>query len=184
MLAFRKKKNGRVSQRNSGSVQPSTLWPHGWETQVRMECWHYTPEKQGLTILARHRELLVTSQGANWCQVLLSVRIKCLFAFSLTCGLRTKQLKSPQPLTKHLKLLSKIPYSPILIWKHQQRLVEHCGLFLYCSALHPPPSSPFLTNSSSARPFTCVFNSPRMWFSNGISLHLKSRSLDPRSCRL
>lgn len=109
LLAFREKKNGRVSQRNSGSVQPSTLWPHGWETQVRMECWHYTPEKQGLTILARHRELLVTSQGANWCQVLRSVRIKCLFAFSLTCGLRTKQLKSPQPLTKHLKLLSKIP---------------------------------------------------------------------------
>ena len=109
LLGEKKKKGGSLISRNSGSVQPSTLWPHGWETQVRMECWHYAPEKQGLTILARHRELLVTSQGANWCQVLLSVRIKCLFAFSLTCGLRTKQLKSPQPLTKHLKLLSKIP---------------------------------------------------------------------------
>lgn len=68
-----------------------------------------TPKKEEPTILTGHVELLVTSQGRNRCQVLLSVRIKCLFAFSLTCGLRTKQLKSPPFLTKHLKLLSKIP---------------------------------------------------------------------------
>lgn len=79
------------------------------------------------------KELLVTSQGTNRCQILLSVRIKCLFAFPLRVVSEQSSsnlLYSEQSISNcWVKCLN--PPSLILIWKHQQ-LMATCFRLVSC----------------------------------------------------